>query len=97
MHQPTDTQPTAKDPSPEESTEYRKRLNDHLQNRKGDEALLQRAWQTAHRIAAMLYKEFGATQVAVFGSLAQEKSFATWSDIDIAVWGIPKDQYFRAI
>ena len=96
MHQPTDTQRTTKDLSPEELEKYSKRLGQHLQNRKVDEALLQRAWQTAHKIAAMLYEDFGATQVAVFGSLAGEKSFAKWSDIDIAVWGIPSEMYFRA-
>ena len=97
MHQPTDTHRTAKDLSPEELAEYRQRLNQHLQNRKVDEALLQRAWQTAHRIAAMLYEDFGATQVAVFGSLTKRESFSKWSDIDIAVWGIPSDKYFRAV
>ena len=70
MHQSTDTHRTAKDLSPEELAEYRQRLDQHFQNRKVDEALLQRAWQTAHRIATMLYSDFGATQVAVFGSLA---------------------------
>ena len=96
MHQSTDTHRTAKDFSPEELAEYHQRLNQHLQNRKVDEALLQRAWQTAHRIAEMLYTDFGATQVAVFGSLAEPETFSKWSDIDIAVWGIPNDKYFRA-
>ena len=96
MHQPTDTHRTAKDLSPEELREYRLRLDEHFQNRKVDEALLQRAWHTAHRIAAMLYENFGAMQVAVFGSLAEQESFSKWSDIDIAVWGIPNDKYFRA-
>ena len=96
MHQSTDTHRTAKDLSPEELAEYRQRLDEHFQNRKVDEALLQRAWQTAHRIATMLYSDFGATQVAVFGSLAERYSFSKWSDIDIAVWGIPNDKYFRA-
>ena len=73
MHQPTDTHRTAKDLSPEELAECRRRLDQHLQNRKVDEALLQRAWQTAHRVAVMLYEYFGATQVAVFGSLAGQK------------------------
>ena len=90
MHQPTDTHSTAKDLSPEELAQYRQRLDQHFQNRKVDEALLQRAWQTAHRIAAMLYEDFGATQVAVFGSLAEPKVFSKWSDIDIAVSGHPK-------
>ena len=96
MHQSTDTHRTTKDLTPEEIKEYRKRLDKHWQSRKVDEALLQRAWHTAHKIAAMLYEDFGATQVAVFGSLAQQKSFAKWSDIDIAVWGIPSEMYFRA-
>ena len=96
MYHPTDTHRTAKDLSPEELAEYRRRLDQHLQNRKVDEALLQRAWQTAHRVATLLYEDFGATQVAVFGSLAEPKAFSKWSDIDIAVWGIPNDKYFRA-
>lgn len=58
--------------------------------------MLQRAWQTAHRIASVLYEDFEATQVAVFGSLAEPEVFSKWSDIDIAVWGIPNDKYFRA-
>ena len=97
MHQPTNTHRTTKDLTPEEMKEDRKRLDQHLQNRKIDEALLQRAWRTAHKIAAMLYEDFSATQVVVFGSLAQQNWFSEWSDIDIAVWGIPKDKYFRAI
>ena len=96
MHQPTDTHRTAKDLSPEELREYHLRLDEHFQNRKVDETLLQRAWHTAHRIAAVLYKDFAATQVAVFGSLAEQDSFSKWSDIDIAVWGIPNDKFFRA-
>ena len=97
MHQAIDTHHTIKDLSPEELAEYRQRLDQHLQNRKVDEALLQRAWQTAYRVAAMLYKDFGATQVAVFGSLAGQKWFSKGSDIDIAVWGMPSDLYFRAV
>ena len=96
MHRPTEDHRTAKDLSPEELAEYSRRLDEHFKNRKVDEALLQRAWQTAHRIAATLYEDFGATQVAVFGSLAEPESFSKWSDIDIAVWGLPNDKYFRA-
>lgn len=97
MQQPTEPHRIAKDLSPEELAEYRQRLDQHLQNRKVDEALLQRAWQTAYQVAAMLYKDFGATQVAVFGSLAEWDRFSKWSDIDLAVWGIPNDKYFRAV
>ena len=91
------THRTAEDLSSEELAVYRRRLDQQFQNRKVDEALLQRAWQTAHRVAAMLYEDFEATQVAVFGSLAERDWFSKWSDIDIAVWGIPPEKYFRAV
>ena len=97
MHHPTDTHRTAKELSPEELAQYRKRLDQQFQNRKVDEALLQRAWHTAHRVAALLYEDFGATQVAVFGSLAEQDWFSKWSDIDIAVWGLPGDTYLDAV
>ena len=97
MHQPTAIHRTVDDLSPEELAVYRQRLNEHFRNRKVDEALLQRAWQTAYRVAAMLYEEFGATRVAVFGSLAERDWFSPWSDIDIAVWGIPADKYLKAV
>ena len=97
MHQSTDTHHTTKDLTPEEIKEYQKRLDKHLQNRKVDEALLQRAWHTAHKIAAMLYEEFGAEQVAVFGSLAERCWFSKESDIDIAVWGLSNDKYLDAL
>lgn len=81
----------------EESTRYRRRLEQQFQNRKVDEALLRRAWQTAHRLAAMLYEDFGATQVAVFGSLAEQNWFSKGSDIDMAVWGLSGDVYLQAV
>lgn len=46
MHHPTDTHRTAKDLSPEALAEYSRRLDQQFQNRKVDEALLQRAWQS---------------------------------------------------
>ena len=58
---------------------------------------MQRAWQTAHRVAAMPYEDFGATQVAVFGSLAGQKWFSKGSDIDIAVWGLSGNTYLNAL
>ncbi len=97
MFQPTDTYRTAKDLSPEELAEYSRRLDEHFRNRKVDEALLQRAWQTAHQVANMLYEDFGATQVAVFGSLAERDWFSKGSDIDIAVWGLSGDTYLDAL
>ena len=89
---------TAKELSPQELQQYRLRFNQHFQNRDPvDEALLRRAWKTARRVALMLYENFGATQVAVFGSLAERDWFSEQSDIDIAVWGLPSNSYFRAV
>ena len=96
MQNPIETQHTSKDSTSDEIKEIRTHLDEHLQNRKVDGELFTRAWHTAHRIAAMLYDEFSATKVAVFGSLAEQDWFSKWSDIDIAVWGIPKEQYLRA-
>ena len=97
MHQPKDTFHTAEGISPEEIKAYTKHLEQHWQNRKVDEELWQCAWHTAHKIAAMLYEKFGATQVAVFGSLAQQHRFTERSDIDIVVWGLSSDQYLSAV
>ena len=88
MQQVTDTQRTTKEMSSEELASCRKRLERRWKNRKVDEALLERAWQVAYEIATLLYNEFDATQVAVFGSLAEPINFTKSSDIDIAVWGL---------
>jgi predicted nucleotidyltransferase len=56
-----------------------------------------RAWEAARRAATLLKREFGATRVAAFGSLAREGGFTRWSDVDIAAWGIVPEDTFRAI
>ncbi|MDE0315121.1 MAG: hypothetical protein OXM61_09480 [Candidatus Poribacteria bacterium] len=74
--------------TPEELASCRKQLERRWKNRRVDETLLEHAWQVVYEIATLLYDEFGATQVAVFGSLAEPISFTKSSDIDIAVWGL---------
>jgi len=50
------------------------------------------------RIAARLLCEgFGATRVVAFGSLVHRAWFTPWSDIDLAAWGVPADQFYRAV
>ena len=95
--QPKEHTHTTKDLSSEEVELSSISLDERLKNRKVDRELLQRAWNTAHKIAAMLYKDFGASHVAVFGSLAEGYYFSKWSDIDIVVWGIPNDKSLRAL
>ena len=57
----------------------------------------ERAWQSAREAAVLLADRFGARRVAVFGSLAEPTRFFAGSDIDLAVWGIPAAQWYRAV
>lgn len=52
---------------------------------------------TARKAAELLHREFGAEKVLVFGSLARHGGFTLWSDIDIAVRGIPPARFFEAV
>jgi predicted nucleotidyltransferase len=47
--------------------------------------------------AEVLRRRFGATRVVAFGSLAHRAWFSAWSDIDLAVWGISSDTFYRAV
>ena len=51
----------------------------------------------ARRAADLLKDEFGASKVAVFGSLTDEEFFTRWSDLDLAVWGLDEKLYYRAV
>ena len=57
----------------------------------------QRAWQVVEQAADLPKKRFGATRVAVFGSLAQEGRFGKTSDIDMAVWDVAGEDYLVAV
>lgn len=57
----------------------------------------EQAWRVAAQAARLLREQFHATRVVVFGSLLYPERFNEWSDIDLAAWGIPADQTFRAI
>ena len=74
----------------------RQRLERLWKSRVVEEGLLHRAWQTAYQVATLLYEEFGATQVVVFGSLTEPMGFTKRSDIDIAVSGLSQDAYDKA-
>jgi len=47
-------------------------------------------------IAEKLRQRFGAKRVVLFGSLARDE-FDRWSDIDLAAWGIPASDFYRAV
>lgn len=89
---------TAKDLTSEEIKEYQKFLKKREERKK--EYLLQRyqeAWSVAKAAAKLLYNKYHAKKIATFGSLKDPFYFNKWSDIDLAVWGIPPEMYFKAV
>lgn len=56
-----------------------------------------RALRLARQTAALLRKDFSASRVVLFGSLASRGSFTLWSDIDMAVWGVSPDRFYAAV
>ena len=83
--------------SASELAKCRENLKRQWENRRVDKELLQRAWETARRLATVLYRDFGATKVAVFGSLTEPKRFTENSDIDIVVWGVSYNKCLDAL
>jgi predicted nucleotidyltransferase len=55
------------------------------------------ALRVARQAASMLQKEFDAKKVVLFGSLAIPGNFTLWSDIDLAVFGVPADRFYAAV
>ena len=88
---------TTSEMSPSELAKCRENLKRQWENRRVDKELVQRAWETARRLAIVLYRDFGATKVAVFGSLTEPKRFRQNSDIDILVWGVSYDKCLDAL
>ena len=88
---------TATEMSPSELAKCRENLKRQWENRQVDEELIQRAWEVAHHLATVLYQDYGASKVAVFGSLAEHERFSKYSDIDIVVWGVSYDRCLDAL
>ncbi|MBW2354524.1 MAG: nucleotidyltransferase domain-containing protein [Deltaproteobacteria bacterium] len=53
--------------------------------------------ELAKKASLLLRQRYGAKRVVLFGSLARTKTFSSWSDIDLAVWGIAPDKFFSAV
>lgn len=52
--------------------------------------------EVAHMCAQILKQEFGATRVVLFGSMLNPERMTWLSDIDLAVWGLPEKDFFKA-
>jgi len=77
---------------PAEWRQYRPfRTGKTLPSARADEAR-----RVASSLAQELRSRFGAERVVLFGSLARGE-FSGRSDIDLAVWGIPPSDFYRAV
>lgn len=91
---------TALDLTPQELQAYSPDIEKARARRQSEQELKghwQRAWEVAREAAQVLRDRFGAHRIVVFGSLAHELWFTRWSDVDLAAWGIPADQFYRAV
>lgn len=83
---------------PEKWAAYKKTAHERWLRSQQDIALRRaRGWTVARQAAALLKEQFGVAQVAVFGSLARDDFFHSFSDVDLAVWGLDSSLYYRAV
>jgi uncharacterized protein len=84
--------------TPEQMASYRDGYRQRRDQR--SQALAARrecAWTVARTGAQILREQFGAAQVAVFGSLLRPDKFYERSDVDLAVWGLDERVYLKAV
>lgn len=55
-----------------------------------------RAWRQALDAARRLVHEFGAARVVAVGDLVHPDRFGRWSSIQLVVWGLRADVFWRA-
>ena len=66
------------------------------QRRKRRHQRAEQAMDIAHQAAALLRKHYPVTRIRIFGSVLKPHRFYEWSDIDLAVEGLPPKDYLRA-
>ena len=91
---------TALELTPAEKMAYRLGAAIEQRQRVGDRRTDER-WQQAQLLvrqaAKLLREEFGARRVCLFGSATHRPWFTRWSDIDLAVWGLPPERFYAAV
>ncbi len=90
---------TALEMKPEEWRKFKpgKRIATRAAQSKDLKERRAKALELAKQASFLLRKRYGAKRVVVFGSLVRTKDFSTWSDIDLAAWGIAPDKFFSAV
>ena len=54
-------------------------------------------WALAKKAAELLKEKFGAQRVVVFGPITKKELYHLHSDLDLAVWGLDKKLFHRAV
>ena len=88
---------TARDLTRDELRSYRPWQN--LERYRKDAEVARRreiAWGVAEKSSRLLKEQYQATRVIAFGSLAHQAWFTPWSDVDLAVWGVPPKLYYKS-
>lgn len=62
-----------------------------------EQATLDAAWRGAREIAERLVIQHGAKRVILFGSVARKRRVRRESDIDLAVEGMPLDNFYKIV
>ncbi len=57
----------------------------------------EKAWEIARTAATLLKSRYHVSRVVAFGSLTEADRFRSWSDVDLAVWGLSPGDYFEAV
>ena len=65
--------------------------------RRDQEQRREQARAIARHVARFLRTTYGVSRVVLFGSMAQEVLLSRHSDLDLAVWGLGADDYFKAV
>ncbi len=87
---------TVSDLTPEELEFYRQALRKRKRVKCQAPERLKRARKVARKAAKILKEQFGVEKVVLFGSTVQPRLFHIRSDVDLAVWGLGENLYFRA-
>jgi len=75
---------TAKELTPEDIKRYREFLKEKEEReRVALKIRFKRAWDVAEKAAKILFRKYGAAR--------------EWSDIDLAVWGVPDSLFYKAV
>lgn len=56
----------------------------------------QQGLEVARQAAQILKQDFGAQRVVLFGSMLNPEQMWWGSDIDLAVWGLPEEDFLKA-